>query len=519
MSIRSRLGSWLRQLLPSRGSPAAPPAARIEPSFPTPIKIAPSVVAQSRRSAVPATVWKIPEAPPGMIPSAGVGMAQDDGITGLYDWASSGAGYAGGLAAGLYGEGLSFMGYPWLAELSQRPEYRRGSEIVAKEMTREWLELTASGDGDKSDKLSKIDDEFKRLKVQAMFRKGAEHDGFFGKGQLFLDMGNDDPNELMTPLIIDKVKIGIGSLKRLTPVEPVWTYPAKYGTTDPLAPDFYRPQAWYARGKQVHASRWLTFIAREVPDLLKPAYMFGGLSLSQMGKPAVDNWLGTRKAVSDLISSFSTMILKTNMQATLTGDGGTGLADRLALFNNYRDNSGTFAIDKELEDFDNVSAPLASLDALQAQAQEHMPSIWGIPLVIFFGITPSGLNSSSDGELAAWNTWVHSMQEHVFNDNVTKLLQIVQLSLFGEIDPDIGHKWIALGKLSEVDKATIRKTDAETGAILIGDGAIIPNEERKRITEAEETLYPGLDALDEPDDNDLDLDLDPELDPELAAAA
>lgn len=427
-------------------------------------------------------------------------LAQDDAISGIYDWASSGAGYAGGIAGGMYGEGLSFMGYPWLAELAQRPEYRRGAEIVAKEMTREWLELTASGEGDKTDKLTKIDDELKRLKAQAMFRKAAEHDGFFGKGQIYLDMGNDDPNELRTPLSINKGKIGIGSLKRLTIVEPLWTYPANYNSTNPLAPDFYRPQAWYMRGgKQVHTSRWLTFVAREVPDILKPAYMFGGLSLSQMGKPAVDNWLGTRRSVSELISAFSQMVLSTNLGSTLSGGAQLGMNDRIALFNNTRDNSGTMVIDKESEEFNNVSVPLGTLDKLQAQAEEHMPSIWGIPLVVFFGITPSGLNASTDGELAAWNTWIHSSQETLFNDNITKLIQIVQLSLFGEIDPDIAHKWIALGKLSEIDKATIRKTDAETGAILIGDGTLAPIDERRRVASSEDTLYPGLEIDDVPD--------------------
>lgn len=512
----------LRKWLASRGAPAAPQAPRVEPTLPRPIRIAPSVMALSRRKPEGrSNPWKIPEPAPNVLPAGGLALAQDNAISGIYDWAASGAGYVGGLPGAMFGEGLSFMGYPWLAELAQRPEYRRGSEIVAKEMTREWLELTASGEGDRSDKLSKIDAEFKRLGVQGKFREAAEHDGFFGKGQIFLDMGNsDDPTELGTPLVMSNAKIGIGSLKRLTVVEPLWTYPAKYNSTDPLAPDFYKPQAWYTRGRTVHISRWLTFISREVPDILKPSYMFGGLSLSQMGKPAVDNWLGTRKSVSDLISNFSTMVLLTNMQSTLAGDAGMDLANRIELFNNYRDNSGTFALDKETEDFKNVSAPLGSLDKLQAQAQEHMPSIWGIPLVIYFGITPAGLSASTDGELAAWNTWVHSMQEATFNDNITRLLQIVQLSLFGEIDPDIGHKWIALGKMSEVDKATIRKTDAETGAILIGDGALAPVDERRRVAEADETLYPGLDIEDVPDDNDPDLN-DPAdgLDPALPIAA
>jgi hypothetical protein len=46
--------------------------------------------------------------------------------------------------------------------------------------------------------------------------------------------------------------------------------------------------------REVHRSRLLTFIGRELPDILKPAYAFGGLSMSQMLKPYVDNRLRSR---------------------------------------------------------------------------------------------------------------------------------------------------------------------------------------------------------------------------------
>jgi hypothetical protein len=52
-------------------------------------------------------------------------------------------------------------------------------------------------------------------------------------------------------------------------------------------------------GTEVHASRMPAFVGHPVPDMLKPAYSFGGLSLSQMAKPYVDIWLQTRESVGD----------------------------------------------------------------------------------------------------------------------------------------------------------------------------------------------------------------------------
>ena len=178
----------------------------------------------------------------------------------------------------------------------------------------------------------------------------AIHDGFFGRGHIFLDFGQDEavePGELATPIgnsrnEMSRQKIPEGSLRAIRNVEPVWTYPTTYNATNPLQDDWYNPQVWYVMGQQVHASRLLTFIARPVPDMLKPAYAFGGLSMSQLAKPYVDIWLKTRKSVGDLIHSFSVMVLKTDMQADVQLGGDSSLMARVDMFNALRDNNGTF---------------------------------------------------------------------------------------------------------------------------------------------------------------------------------
>jgi phage-related protein (TIGR01555 family) len=252
-------------------------------------------------------------------------------------------------------------------------------------------------------------------------------------------------------------------------------------------------------GTQVHASRLLRFVGREVPDLLKPAYSFGGLSLSQMAKPYVDNWLSTRQAVNDIIRAFTVFVLKSNLADTLMV-GGEQLFRRAALFNNVRDNSGLMMIDKADEEFENVSAPLGTLDALQAQAQEHMAAVSGIPIVILLGINPAGLNATSAGDIEIFYDWIHSCQEHQIRPNLTKILNFMQLSEFGEVDPDIIFDFNPLLSESEKEKAETRRSDAETDQIYVDMGALDPGEVRKKIADDPDSQYPGLDpnALPEP---------------------
>jgi uncharacterized protein len=297
---------------------------------------------------------------------------------------------------------------------------------------------------------------------------------------------------------VSKAKIGKGDVQAFKPIEALWVYPTTYDSTDPLKPTWYNPEIWYVMGKRVHASRLLTFIARPVPDMLKPAYSFGGFSLVQLIKPYVDNWIRTRQSVADIVSAFSTFVLSTDLSQSLMGDGQYAF-QRAEMFNNLRNNRGLMMLNKDSEEFQNVSASLAGLDVLDAQALEQIAAISGIPLVKLLGISPHGLNATAEPELRAFYDRINAMQEYYFRPNVTKVVDFVQLSLFGKIDHDITFKFVPLWSLSEKDAADVKKTEAETGQIHIDSGAISPEEERERIVNDPGSPYVGLDPADVPD--------------------
>jgi phage-related protein (TIGR01555 family) len=417
----------------------------------------------------------------------------------------------GWAAMGALSEGVAWLGYPYLAELTQRPEYRRPSEIMAKEMTRKWIKLVSplgkGGSGadrtGRAEKIQLIAQDLRKFRVRDAFRNALQLDGFFGRAHIFLDFGDRRSPELATPLIRNKSKIGINKLRRLQVVEPMWTYPAQYNASNPLEPTFYSPESWWVNGIEVSASRLLTLVGREVPDMLKPTYSFGGLSLSQMAKPYVDNWLRARQSVSDLMHSFSVMVLKTNMASMLTApmnaDGtlafssGDNLWNRIELFNLTRDNRGTMVVDKEMEELTNVSASLASLDKLQAQAQEQMASVVGIPLVVLLGITPSGLNASSEGEIRVFYDWILAQQEDLVRDPLSSVIDVIQINRFGEIDPDITFEFVPLYQLSAKELAEMREIDARTDAIYVEMGAMDPDDIRDTLGSDDEGRYSAVD--------------------------
>ncbi len=427
----------------------------------------------------PLKPWTLPKLPD-FVPS-GARMAMDSAASvasDVYAWA----------AAGAFSEGLGFLGYAYLSELSQRPEYRRVSEIWASEATRKWVKLTGT-----PERVTVLEEAMKKHGIRELFREVSEQDGFFGRSQIFIDLGDDmNSAELSKPLLA-AAKIKKNGIRGFKAIEPFWSYPGQYESNNPLAPDFYRPQTWYVMAATVHHTRLLTIVGREMPDMLKPAYSFGGLSLSQMIKPYVDNWLRTRQSVSDLIHSFSTMVLATDMAQVLGGGAAGGLIKRLQLFNQTRDNRGVFAINKESEELQNISTPLGTLDELQAQSQEQIASVSGIPLVILLGVTPSGLNASSDGEVRTFYATIKAYQERVFRKPLTKIIELVQLDLDGKIDPDIGFEFIDLWEVPEAEKAAARKSDADIDVAYIGAGVVDAEEVRARVTKDEESPYFGMD--------------------------
>lgn len=491
--------NWLISLF--KAKPVAEVAPKVEPIVPA-MKISSMALALSKQQAEPVAVEQIEpyEPPAGVVPAAKLqtALAMDSG-----DYAWINGAYCG----------HRFKGYQHLALLSQQPEYRKISETIAKEMTRKWIKVVCTGKDDKSNKVQAIEEALTKHKVKDLFRKAAELDGFFGRGQIYIDVktpkgtvAQDDPDELQTPLIMDKAKIAKGSLIGFKVVEPVWTYPSAYNSNNPLARDYYKPTSWFVMGKTVHNSRLMMFASREVPDLLKASYNFGGLSMTQLAEPYVDNWLRTRDSVSEMIHSFSISGILTNMAASLTGTPDSGPFDRAKLFNNMRDNNGVFMLDKESEEFFQFNTPLTGLDALQAQSQEQMASVSSIPLVKLLGITPAGLNANSDGEIRVFYDDIHSQQEKLFGGPLNTVLGLIQLDLYGEIDPEIGYEFNPLYQLDEVQKATIRKLDADTGAVLVTSGAISADDERDRLIADPDNGYHALEANPDLDDDDDDIE-------------
>jgi phage-related protein (TIGR01555 family) len=447
----------------------------------------------------PRDTYAFPELPPAVLPRDAAALAMDNVLPGEVKRTSmamdSGFAPAWGLGQSTQGAGgLWFPGYPYLAELTQISEYREPCETIATEMTRKWFEIQSKSGGDKSEQIAEIMAECERLKVRENFYRAALLDCEFGRGQIYLNIADADEQKRQLPLEISPAGVPRGSLKSIQCFEPYWSTPYSWNAMYPERTDFYKPTSWYIMGRKTHSDRILTFIGREVPDLLKPAYNFSGISMIQLGEMSVNMWLRTRTAVNTLINNYSLLILSTDLGATLEegGEPGSGLIARLQALTAMRNNQGVNAVNKDTEEMKFAEATLAGLDKLQAQSQEHMAAVWGIPLVKLTGITPSGLNASSEGEITVWYDRVGAMQVRILQPNLEIVLKAIQCSIHGKIDDDLVVHWITLDEPTEKELSEIRKSDADMDAGYINAGVISPDEARVRIQSDPDSGYSNL---------------------------
>ena len=453
------------------------------------MKIDPVLLAQMRAMKVdrPPMPFGLPVLPPGVVPEK-ARLAMDAAQAPTMSYLNR------ALA------GMGFLGYPFLSELTQRAEYRNPTQRIAFEMTRKWIRLKSESGQKKDAEIKILNQRMREHKVRGWFRQAAIHDGQFGRGQLYVKIkgARRTQRELASPLLESRYKIPRGSLQGFKAIEPIVTFPYDYNSSDPLSDSYYAPRSWYVMGQLVHDSRLLTFNSHPVPDLLKPAYNFGGISMSQLIMETVDNWLSTRQNVNRMIQGYSTSGIKTKMSDVLSGQNdGNDLLDRADFFSLARENFGLLLLDKNEEEFFQFNAPISGLDKLQAQALEHIASVSQLPLIILTGIAPSGLNASSDGEIRIFYDLIHDMQETMFRENLEKVIRLEQLSEFGCIDPDITFEFEPLWQPDAEKLGRIRKADSDSAVELIAAGVISAQEERARLAKDPNSGYDGLDVDDD----------------------
>ena len=83
----------------------------------------------------------------------------------------------------------SFIGYGALQQIAQNGMIRACVQTVSDDITREWIQITGSDDGEKVDELQKLQE--KKYHLRGLFHEAATISGYMGGAFIFIDTGEE----------------------------------------------------------------------------------------------------------------------------------------------------------------------------------------------------------------------------------------------------------------------------------------------------------------------------------------
>ena len=404
-----------------------------------------------------------------------------------------------GFEMGMYGACSNFLGYGALQSIAQNGLIRACIETVADDMTRNWIELQQEGEEDipeSEDKIQRLEKAMKRMGLQKTMHKAASMTGYFGGCLLYLDTGVSGP-QLKLPLSLEpwSMEAKEGFLRAVRVVDPVNVFPGTYNSTDPLKEDYYVPQTWWVLGQEVHASRLIRVYANEPPLLFRPSYNFLGIPQAQILWDYVIHFQENRDSVNRLMGKFSQLVFKTAMTDLITGGAQdlSQLMARLQIMAQNRSNDGVIAVDKDAEDIVKVETPMSGVTDVVRQSLEIVAALNRTPAVKLLGISPSGFNATGESDIRNYYDHVLSQQEKVLRPPLQRILEALQVSLFGKVEPSIGFTFASLSETDENAKVLTQQAKINNLCAVL-DRDIVSAEEVRQLLISDPDS--GLDGLD-----------------------
>jgi phage-related protein (TIGR01555 family) len=405
----------------------------------------------------------------------------------------------------------SFIGFQLCAMLSQNWLVKKCCLMPAKDAVRNGYEITVN---DGTEVNPEILDAMRKLDVEYRLNYNliqlVDQGRIFGIRVAMFLVDNDDPEYYFKPFNPDGVTPG--SYKGISQIDPYWITP-QLDTESAGAPasiHFYEPTWWNVAGRLVHRTHLIVYRTEELPDILKPTYIYGGVSIPQKIYERVYAAERTANEAPLLALTKRLDILKADLPQAVAS--GPAFAARIQEWVFNRDNYGIKAIGLE-EEVNQFDTSLADLDAVIMTQYQLVAAAANVPAVKLLGTAPKGFNSTGEYEEANYHEELESIQTH----DLTPMIERHHMLLIrSEICPKFGIEpfsttvtWKPLDAMTGKELAELNRLKAETGKILVESGAIDGLDERERIIADPESGYAGLEADEVPsllEENENDRD-------------
>ena len=346
---------------------------------------------------------------------------------------------------------------------------------LPEDSTREWLYFL-------NDKVRKtLDKECARLNVESAFTEAGVQSQLQGGSIIIMGIldgrtidqpvNEKDIRDIVYLRVVDSTCIDITSSEfDMNINSPTYGKVLKYKVRQQINNQYFE--------QIIHASRVLEFKSDAVPSQI---YSGATPSVKYWGIPKLQSIYNTLSAHGSILQNISNILYEfnsgtyklTNLAQLLSAGNEQLLYKRMQAIQ-----AGTSTLNARILDKDEVYqkdyTSLASLDQLVGVYMLQLCGVANIPMVRLFGKSPSGF-SSGEYDIKNYYDSVEVYQKNKLAPALRYFFKLIALK--NKLDPDVEFEFNSLYQLTEIEKAGIAKTEAETEKLKAETASIIAGTE------------------------------------------
>jgi uncharacterized protein len=401
--------------------------------------------------------------------------------------------------------GQGFIGYQMCALIAQQWLVNKACLIPARDAVRKGFTINLPDAGDRKTEVhAALIAADKKYRLKRNLVEFINMGRVFGVRVCMFKFAGVDDAYYTAPFNPDGIKPN--SYLGISQIDPYWIVPelTTGGAMDPSSIGFYEPTYWIINSKRVHKSHLVIFRGPEVADVLKPSYLYGGMSIPQL--------VYERVYAAERCANESPQLLLTKRSTIFYTDAAKAVANkpafdaRMEVWNYYRDNYGVKVADKDRDEVEQHDTALADLDATIMTQYQLVAAVVNMPATKLLGTSPKGFGAAGDYEIENYHEELEAIQEEAL-----PLIQRHHLCVMrSEIGPTFNMPkgfvvdvvFNPLDSLDSVEQSTVNKTQADTDAVYVGAGVLAADEVRARLAKDPKSGYEGIPVLDDLDPAD-----------------
>lgn len=343
-------------------------------------------------------------------------------------------------------------------------------DAPAEDMTRGGVEITSE---DKPDDLEQIHKGAERLRIWHKLCQALKWARLYGGSLAYIMVDGQDPS---SPLELDSV--GRGQFKGIMPLDRWMVWPIVTDINTDLGPEFGLPRSyklWPDVGTglpitTLHHTRVIRLDGDELPYWQRIAENYWGLSVLEPLWDRILAFDSTTQGAAQLVykAHLRTVRIK-GLRSILGGNqqAAQGLVNFFSMVRIFQSNEGLTLLDAD-DELQIDQYTFAGLSDILLQFGQQLSGGAKIPMVRFFGQSPTGMNSTGESDWRNYYDNIHGLQEDRIRPGVETIYSLLYRSELGRAPKKVlTLKFSSLWQMTDEQSATVTGTIATAVSTLV----------------------------------------------------